>query len=74
MKRSSGENAPVARSSRSQASRCEICTEGRRLAYAFSSACDSAGVTKFTNLPPQGLTNVEVRAIVKSAAPFPEEP
>ena len=52
MKRSRGENAPVASSSRSHIARGESWTEGRVAACDLSSAASSAPTVRSTSSPP----------------------
>src|SRR4029450_4749022 len=60
MKRSSGENAPIARSSRSQMDRAEIWIDGSWEAYSFNSA-RSRGLStmRLTSFEPYGAINGE---------------
>src|SRR5947209_1240717 len=58
MKRSSGEKAPVASSSRSQTERGVSCREGRRLACSFKLSTASPSASRLVSSPPQGVISV----------------
>src|SRR5205085_9626990 len=60
MKRSSGEKAPVASSSRSQTERGVSCREGRRLACSFRRSNASPSARRLMSSPPHGGMSVAV--------------
>src|SRR5262245_54640868 len=60
MKRSSGENAPIARSSRSQSERAEIWIDGSCEAYSLSSARSRGlSTSRLISFEPYGAINDE---------------